>query len=204
MVLSVNANGNNMYFYIKRLMDIIVSTCLLFLLMPIFILVAFLIKLGSKGPVFFAQERLGFKGKVFKLYKFRSMTDVKHDAIVQVHQNTDGVTRIGKIIRRLKIDELPQLLNVLLGDMSLVGPRPCLEAIKMEFNEDGYKRLLVRPGLTGLAQVNGNTFLNWPDRWVLDRQYVENVSFMLDTKIMLRTMLIVILGEQWGKQGRKS
>lgn len=193
-----------MYPFIKRLMDILGSVVLLLLLMPIFIVVALLIKIGSKGPLFFTQERLGLNGKVFKLYKFRSMTDVKRDALVQVHQNTTEVTRIGKMIRRLKIDELPQLLNVLVGDMSLVGPRPCMEATKMDFNEDGYKRLLVRPGLTGLAQVNGNIFLDWPQRWALDRKYVENVSLMLDIKIMLRTVLIVVLGEQWGKKGGKS
>ena len=193
-----------MYLYIKRLMDVIVSIGLLFLLMPIFILVALLIKFGDKGPVFFTQERLGFKGKLFIIYKFRSMTTVKHDEMVQVHKDSGEVTWIGKFIRRFKIDELPQLFNVLLGDMSLIGPRPCLEATKTEFNEDGHKRLLVRPGLTGLAQVNGGIFISWPDRWALDRQYVESVSLMLDIKIMFKTILILILGEQWGKNDRKS
>ncbi|NRP95490.1 Undecaprenyl phosphate N,N'-diacetylbacillosamine 1-phosphate transferase [Marinobacterium sp. xm-g-59] len=193
-----------MYPFIKRLMDIFASVLLLLLLMPMFIVVALLIKLGSKGPLLFTQERLGFNGNVFKLYKFRSMTDAKRDALEQVHQNTAEITWIGNIIRRLKIDELPQLLNVLVGDMSLVGPRPCMEATKLDFNEDGHKRLLVRPGLTGLAQVNGNIFLDWPERWALDREYVENVSLMLDIKIILRTVLIVVLGEQWGKKGRKS
>lgn len=193
-----------MYPFVKRLLDIFASATFLLLLMPMFIVVALLIKLGSKGPLFFTQERLGFNGNVFKLYKFRSMTDAKRDALVQVHQDTAEVTWIGKIIRRLKIDELPQLYNVLLGDMSLVGPRPCMEATKADFNEDGHKRLLVRPGLTGLAQVNGNILLDWPKRWALDREYVENVSLMLDIKIIFRTVLIVVLGEQWGKKGSKS
>ena len=132
------------------------------------------------------------------------MTDVKRDVMVQVTQNTAEVTWIGKIIRRTKIDELPQLLNVLLGDMSLVGPRPCMEATKADFNEDGFKRLEVRPGITGLAQVSGGICMPWPERWVLDREYVENLSLMLDIKIMLKTVLVVILGEEWGGKGQKS
>jgi undecaprenyl phosphate N,N'-diacetylbacillosamine 1-phosphate transferase len=174
------------------------------MLMPLFTVVAVLIKISSKGPLFYTQERLGFQGRVFKLFKFRSMTDSKRDTSVQIHRSNPDVTWIGIIIRRFKIDELPQLFNVLLGDMSLVGPRPCLEATQKDFNIDGYKRLLMRPGMTGLAQVNGNVLLDWPARWALDREYVENVSLLLDIKIIVKTFLIVVLGEQWGNKGHKS
>ena len=131
----------NSYPFFKRFLDVFISALLLFLFIPFFILMALIIKLESEGPVLFSQPRLGFKGKVFALYKFRSMTNVKHDPLVQVHNNTEGVTSIGKIIRRFKLDELPQLFNIMIGDMSFVGPRPCLESLKEQFNVDGYKRL---------------------------------------------------------------
>lgn len=107
-----------------------------------------------------------------------------------------GVTRAGYWLRRFKIDELPQLWNVLVGDMSLVGPRPAMPQQLDELDEVGRMRLLVRPGLTGLAQVNGNIFLTWPQRWQFDRQYVENVTFITDVGIMLRTALVILLGER--------
>jgi len=187
-----------MYPIFKRFLDVTVSLLLIILLMPLFIVLAFMIKLGSKGPVLFSQSRLGYKGKVFQLYKFRSMTNDRHDPSIQVQHNSAGVTLVGKAIRRFKIDELPQLLNILIGDMSFVGPRPCLETLMEQFNSDGYKRLLVRPGLTGLAQVNGNILLDWPQRWAFDREYVDKLSFILDVKIILRTILIVLFGEQYG------
>lgn len=106
------------------------------------------------------------------------------------------VTRIGEILRRFKIDELPQIINVFLGDMSLVGPRPCLPRQRAEFNEDGQQRIKVRPGLTGLAQVNGNIYLSWEERWKYDRQYVEKLSFISDIKIVVRTLAILLYGEE--------
>ncbi|WP_086479559.1 sugar transferase [Oceanospirillum sanctuarii] len=189
-----------MYAIFKRLLDIVVAASLILLLSPMFILVILGIRLSSSGSIFYTQERLGFRGRVFKLYKFRSMTNAKRDLSVQVHQGSDEITAIGHWIRRFKIDELPQLLNVLSGDMSLVGPRPCLPSLQASFNSDGHRRLEVRPGLTGLAQVRGNIYLDWPERWQLDRQYVDDLSLVLDIKILFRTVLIVILGEQWGKK----
>ena len=189
-----------MYLRFKRLFEFIVALVLSVILLPLFVVVGLLIKLGSRGPIFYTQERLGYRGETFKLYKFRSMTNKKRDEFVQVTNNSAEVTAIGKFIRRFKIDELPQLLNVLNGDMSLVGPRPCLPSMRESFNEDGEKRILVRPGLTGMAQVNGNILLSWEERWRFDRHYVENVSLLLDIQILYKTVLIVFLGEQWGKK----
>jgi len=185
---------------IKRLFDITAASAALVCTSPILITTPILIKATSKGPVFFKQQRLGKDGDIFPIYKFRTMTDKSRDFNNQVHSKDDEITRIGKVIRRLKIDELPQLFNVLIGDMSLVGPRPCLPSLKEEFNQDAEKRLLVRPGLTGLAQVNGNIYLSWEERWQFDRKYVEEQSLSLDLKIILKTILIVVCGEEWGKK----
>lgn len=185
---------------IKRTLDVLLSGLVLLLLLPLLVFVTVLIKLTSKGPVFFLQERLGKEGGLFQVYKFRTMTDKARNFNEQVTTETFEVTFIGKFIRRSKIDELPQLYNVLVGDMSLVGPRPCLPELLNDFNEDGAYRLKVRPGLTGLAQVNGNIYLSWEERWVLDRKYVENQSLRLDFKILLKTVLVVLLGEKWGKK----
>ncbi|MCF2857402.1 sugar transferase [Pseudoalteromonas sp. SMS1] len=183
----------------KHIFDFSLSFLAILLLSPLLIATALLVKLTSRGPILFKQKRIGLHGEEFEIYKFRTMTDVKRDFNVQVTKATSDVTRLGRVIRRLKIDELPQLFNVLSGKMSIVGPRPCLPALVGEFNEDGRSRLTVRPGLTGLAQVNGNIHLTWEERWKYDRFYAENHSFFMDIKIIVRTILIVLLGEKWGK-----
>lgn len=183
----------------KRCLDFLISVFLLVILSPLFVITSILIKLTSKGSLFFKQQRVGKNGKLFSVYKFRTMIDKVRSFDKQTFQDDVEVTSIGKIIRRLKIDELPQLINVVKGDMSLIGPRPCLPALIKDFNESGKKRLLVRPGLTGLAQVNGNIYLTWEQRWEFDRKYVENQSLALDLKIISKTILIVLLGEKWGK-----
>lgn len=182
----------------KRTIDFLIALCAVIVLSPLLLLVAIAIKLESKGPLFYTQKRLGYTGQVFELLKFRSMTNKEHDPSVQIFGDEMDVTRVGKIIRRLKIDELPQFINVLKGDMSIVGPRPCLPSLQNDFNEDGKARLIVRPGLTGLAQINGNIHLSWEERWKFDRHYVENHNLLLDIKIILNTVLIVVLGEKWG------
>lgn len=184
----------------KRFIDIFISLTVILLLLPLLVFVAFLVKVTSSGPIFFKQQRLGKERAIFNIYKFRTMTNNARDFDVQVTNETLEVTSIGKVIRRLKIDELPQLFNVLKGDMSLVGPRPCLPSLVDEFNDDGRARLKVRPGLTGLAQVSGNIYLTWEERWKLDKKYVENQSLLLDLKIILRTVAVVFLGEKWGKK----
>ncbi len=184
----------------KRCFDFLISIFILIIISPLLIITAVLIKLTSEGPLFFKQERVGKKGRLFSVYKFRTMTDKIRDLSKQTFNDDAEITKVGRVIRRLKIDELPQLLNVVKGDMSLVGPRPSLPSLVKEFNESGKKRVLVRPGLTGLAQVNGNIYLTWEERWEFDRKYVEEQSLFLDLKILSKTALIVLFGEKWGKK----
>lgn len=181
--------------YFKRLMDVTVSILLLLILLPFFLLIALLVKLDSKGPIFFVQKRVGKNLQRFKVYKFRTMTDEKRE-VSKVIGNDKGVTRVGYYLRRFKIDELPQLINVLKGEMSLVGPRPSIEEQLEEMNKHEKKRYSVRPGMTGLAQVSGNTQISWSARYEYDLKYMNNVSYVNDMKIILRTILIVIKGEE--------
>ncbi len=182
--------------YIKRLTDIIITSIALLLALPLFLVCYILVKTDSKGPFFYMQERLGYKGKIFRVFKMRTMTYKQRTSHREIFKNNAEVTKTGRILRRFKIDEIPQLINVLKGDMSLVGPRPGLPEQISEFNDDGRSRLLVKPGLTGLAQINGNIYLSWPERWKHDRKYVENLSFLLDVKIILKTFFIIIHGEE--------
>lgn len=180
----------------KRVFDVIVSGCAGAVAVPLFAIAAVSIRLDSRGPVFFMQTRVGQGGREFELLKFRTMTDVARVADREILAGDAEVTRVGAALRRLKVDELPQLWNVLRGDMSLVGPRPCLPEQLESFNDDGNARLQVRPGLTGLAQVNGNVYLSWPDRWKWDRRYVENLSPRLDLEILARTFMVLTKGEK--------
>lgn len=183
-------------FFVKRLIDLVIALIALFISFPLFMLIFIFVKLDSKGPFFFLQERLGYKGTKFKVYKIRTMTHKERISHQEVLKNNLEVTSIGSLLRRFKIDELPQLINIFKGDMSIVGPRPGLPDQENEFNDDGKMRLLVKPGLTGLAQVNGNILLSWPERWKFDRQYVENLSMLLDIKIVSKTILIIFFGEE--------
>lgn len=182
--------------FIKRFFDFLISLLIILFLVPLFIILYILVKLDSKGDFFFFQERLGKNGQIFKVFKIRTMTDKVRVADREILKGDSEVTRMGNILRRLKIDELPQIINIFKGDMSFVGPRPCLPNQISEFNEDGKTRILVTPGLTGLAQTNGNIYLTWEERWKYDRYYVENLSFFLDIAIVFKTVLIVLLGEQ--------
>lgn len=179
----------------KRLFDYLTASVALIILSPIFIIVPVVILLDSGLPILYKQIRVGYHGKYFMLYKFRTMTNVDRKVRSEIFDNNSEVTRIGKILRRYKIDELPQLLNVLLGQMSIVGPRPSLPDLTESYNDDGKHRILVKPGLTGLAQINGNIYLSWEERWKFDKIYVANVSFSLDIKIILKTLVVVIFGE---------
>ena len=180
----------------KRLVDLAVSLPLLVVVAPLFALIAVAIKLTSRGPVFFVQERLGRGGQTFRTFKFRTMTDRDRTSHQEIFGKTDEVTSVGFWLRRFKLDELPQLWNIVNGDMSLIGPRPALPAQLAEYTSLARCRLLVRPGLSGLAQVNGNIHLSWPERWVYDADYVSRVSFALDAWIVLRTFAVVLLGEE--------
>jgi lipopolysaccharide/colanic/teichoic acid biosynthesis glycosyltransferase len=180
----------------KRFVDILVSAALLIVLFIPLLLVALIIKLESKGPIFFLQDRLGMNGIIFRIYKFRSMTVKNVRVEEQIFKDNPDVTFFGNFIRRFKIDELPQLINVLIGDMSLVGPRPCLPSLAEKFDHNAVYRFNVRPGLTGWAQVNGNIHNSWPKRWEFDRYYIENQSFSFDIKILILTIKVVFYGEE--------
>ena len=186
-----------MYLKFKRLFDFFISFAILLLLFPLFIIVAVLIKLDSKGPIFYLQSRVGENGRVFRIYKLRTMTNKERDPNVkQTYLQDPDITRIGGLLRRFKIDELPQIWNVFIGDMSLVGPRPALPSLYEKFGEIAKKRCEVRPGMTGWAQVNGNIYLPWEERLCLDREYVDRMSFMLDLRILVKTVAIVLFGEE--------
>ena len=186
-----------MYLKFKRLFDFFISFAILLLLFPLFIIVAVLIKLDSKGPIFYLQSRVGENGRVFRIYKLRTMTNKERDPNVkQTYLQDPDITRIGGLLRRFKIDELPQIWNVFIGDMSLVGPRPALPSLYEKFGEIAKKRCEVRPGMTGWAQVNGNIYLPWEERLCLDREYVDRMSFMLDLRILVKTVAIVVFGEE--------
>jgi lipopolysaccharide/colanic/teichoic acid biosynthesis glycosyltransferase len=179
----------------KRIFDLLLTIPLTVALMPTFIAIAVLIKLTSRGPVFFNQGRLGKLGQVFLAYKFRTMTHRDRTQHVEIRAGNPEVTAVGEFLRRFKLDELPQLFNVLKGDMSLVGPRPPLPEQMAEYDDEIVKRLEVRPGLTGLAQIHGGTQMSWPQRWQYDLQYVRELSFLLDLRILARTALVVVFGE---------
>lgn len=181
--------------FFKRFIDLFFSTITLIVISPVLIITSIIIKLESEGPLFYRQKRVGKNQKVFDILKFRSMTNKPREH-KELKGKTDDITRIGYVIRRFKIDELPQLINVLRGDMSLVGPRPCLIETLKDMDNSALKRFEAMPGLTGLAQVNGNIYLSWPQRWKLDTQYVQSISFINDTKIVLKTLLILFNGEE--------
>ena len=180
--------------YIKRCLDFICSLLGLIILSPLLLILAILVKIDSKGPIFFKQERLGKNGKVFKIIKFRTMVvNAEHigEGLRVSSENDNRITKIGKILRKTSLDELPQLINVLKGDMSLVGPRPPVTYHPYkyeEYSEEQKKRFNVRPGITGLAQVKYRNSATWEERIKVDIIYVKNISFLEDFKIILRTI----------------
>lgn len=183
---------------LKRAADIVISSFLLIVLTPVFVVTALAIKLTSRGPVFFIQERPGQHAKIFRVYKFRTMRPGSEVMVKgkEVFLDDDRITQVGRFLRRTKIDELPQLINVVRGEMSLVGPRPERIASLQEYDDEIAKRLNMRPGMTGLAQVSGNIYLDLTERYKLDVHYVENFSLWLDIRILARTFGVVVLGEQ--------
>lgn len=176
---------------IKRPMDFLLSLIALILLSPVMLIVAILVKIKLGGPVLFKQERPGKNEKIFKMYKFRSMTQEK-DEQGNLLPDDKRLTKFGKILRSTSLDELPGLFNILKGDMSIVGPRPLLVRYLPRYNAEQRKRHLVRPGLTGLAQVNGRNAITWEERFNLDIKYVEKVTFFKDLSIIIKTFFKVI------------
>ncbi len=182
---------------IKRLFDITVSVIGLFVLSPILLITMLLIKITMPGKIFFKQERVGKDKKIFYIWKFRTMKeDEKAERSHDFSKDMERMTRTGAILRRLKIDELPQLLNVLIGDMSLIGPRPTIIEQVEQYNEFQLLRLHMLPGMTGLAQVNGNIALSWEERILYDVKYIREFSILLDLSILFKTVLVVIFGER--------
>lgn len=182
---------------LKRILDIIISIIVTILFLPFGIIIAILIKITSRGPMFFLQDRPGLNGEIFKIFKFRTMNLGSEKMIKgqEVQKSDPRITSIGKFLRRTKLDEIPQVINVLKGEMSLVGPRPeRIESLK-EYDEEIFKRLKVNPGMTGLAQVSGNIHLSLKERYKLDIYYAENLSLLLDIKIIFKTIGVIVLGE---------
>ncbi len=187
----------------KRILDVTLTLLALILTVPLFLIVSMAIRLDSPGPILFRQQRVGRHGQAFWIYKFRTMfvgsSAGPGGAVIEdkpVDPHDPSITRVGWLLRALSLDELPQLLNVLAGDMSLVGPRPTIPAQVAKYTEVERQRLEVLPGITGLAQISGRNNLDWPARIRLDIDYVRSRSMALDLSILLRTVFYVL--RPWG------
>lgn len=176
--------------FFKRFLDIVLSAVALIALSPIFVIVYFLVKSKLGSPVFFTQDRPGKDNKVFKMYKFRSMTDAR-DTNGNLLGDDIRLTKFGKLLRSTSLDELPELWNILIGDMSIVGPRPLLVSYLPLYNEIQIQRHKVRPGLTGLAQVKGRNAISWEEKFAWDVKYVNEITLFNDVKIIILTVLAV-------------
>lgn len=184
----------------KRLFDIIISLIMLIMLSPILLIVALLIRINLGRPVIFAQNRPGLNGKIFKMYKFRSMLNAVDDQGLELSDER-RLTAFGNKLRATSLDELPALWNVLRGDISLVGPRPLLVEYLPLYDENQAHRHDVKPGVTGWAQVNGRNAISWEEKFTLDVWYVDNNTFLLDIKIMLMTVKKVLVSEGISENG---
>lgn len=177
--------------YIKRPLDCVLACCAIIVLSPILLITAFLVKVKLGSPVLFTQDRPGLNGKIFKLYKFRSMTD-ERDSNGDFLPDDDRLPPFGRKLRSTSLDELPELFNIAKGDMSIVGPRPLLVKYLPLYNTEQRKRHDVRPGLTGYAQVHGRNAISWEERFKLDVEYTKRVTFLNDIKIILETVFVVL------------
>lgn len=186
--------------YLKRLFDLIIALIGLLFLIPIFILVTIGLYFANNGKPFFFQTRPGKNDKLFKIIKFKTMNDRK-DSDGNLLPDAQRLTRIGNFVRKTSLDELPQLLNVLKGDMSLIGPRPLLPEYLPLYSETQRRRHEVKPGITGWAQVNGRNAISWQQKFEYDVWYIENVSFLLDCKIVFLTINKVFIREGISQKG---
>lgn len=187
----MNSNTNTIYAkYIKRLLDIILSLIAIIVLSPLILILCLLVKIKLGSPVIFAQNRPGEDEKIFRLYKFRSMTDDR-DEDGNLLPDDERLTGFGKKLRSTSLDELPELFNILNGDMSIVGPRPLLVEYLPYYKEEERKRHLIRPGLTGWAQINGRNASSWEQRFENDLYYIKNMNLILDIKIIVLTIVKV-------------
>ena len=194
--------------YIKRFLDITLSFIALVLLSPVFLIIAFCIKTESKGPVFFIHKRIGKNGKIIRMYKFRTMVDNAEELIKQFTpeqmeefkenfklENDPRITKVGKVLRKTSLDELPQLVNILKGDLSIIGPRPVIEEELEKYGENKEKFLSVTPGLTGYWAANGRSCTSYEKRMEMELYYIDNLSFKMDIKVFFKTILSVIKKE---------
>src|SRR3989338_88615 len=190
---------------LKRLFDILSSMIGLIILLPLFAIVVILIKIDSPGSIFFIQERMGKDGKPFYHFKFRTMVQgaMNKGLGYTVSYNDERITKVGAFLRKWGIDEFPQLINVLKGEMSLVGPRPTLRYQVEKYNDFEKRRLLVKPGLAGWALIHGRNSLSWEERIVYDVWYVEHWSLWLDVKIIFKTFYLILIKREgvYGKNG---
>lgn len=187
--------------FLKRVIDFILVFCALLIIWPILLIIIVILHFANRGAgVFFTQDRPGKDARIFKAIKFKTMTD-ERDANGKLLPDAERLTKVGRIVRSLSIDELPQLINVLKGDMALVGPRPLLPKYLPLYSKEQYRRHEVRPGITGWAQVNGRNNISWKKKFELDVWYVDHCSFWLDVKIILLTVKKVFFREDISKEG---
>jgi lipopolysaccharide/colanic/teichoic acid biosynthesis glycosyltransferase len=180
-----------MYNFVKKIFDFSLSLLLIILFSPILIFISILVYFDLGAPIIFKQARGGLKGKSFLIYKFKTMKN-SHQKKINYKDDILRTSRLGKILRKYSLDELPTLINVLNGSMSFVGPRPLLEEYNKIYNDNQRKRFDVKPGITGWAQINGRNSISWEEKFILDIWYVENKSILLDLKIMLKTIIKII------------
>ena len=186
--------------FFKPLLDFILSLLGLIISSPLFLIVIIALLFANKGKVFFLQNRPGKNGKIFKIIKFRTMNN-KRDAHGNLLPDVERLTKIGKLVRKTSLDEIPQLINVLLGNMSLIGPRPLLPEYLPLYNDFQKKRHHIKPGITGWAQINGRNGVEWEKKFQFDVWYVENLSFLLDLQIMFLTLKKVLKLEGVNREG---
>ncbi len=186
--------------YLKRILDIICSLGFILCFWWLYILIAVLVKIKLGSPVIFKQQRPGLNGKIFTMYKFRSMTDAK-DKNGNLLSDAERLPRFGKVLRATSLDEIPEFINVLKGDMSLIGPRPLLVEYLERYNDEQKRRHNVRPGITGWAQVNGRNAISWEEKFKYDIEYVDKLSFFLDIKIVFLTIKKIFIREGISQEG---
>jgi undecaprenyl phosphate N,N'-diacetylbacillosamine 1-phosphate transferase len=189
-----NIKGGIYRRYLKRPLDFVLSLCGIIILSPVFLIVALLVRIKLGSPVVFKQQRPGLNERIFTLYKFRTMTDAR-DENGELLPDSVRLTRFGKFLRSTSLDELPELFNILKGDMSIIGPRPLLVQYLPLYNDHQKRRHGMRPGLSGLAQVSGRNSLSWEEKFNLDVEYVDNVNFIEDLRILFLTIIKVLKRE---------
>jgi len=194
--LDLNQTADQWLLLVKRMIDLLLTIPLLILFVPLFLILGIVIKLESEGPVFFRQDRLGFRGKVFRIFKFRTMLNISQKPTSDfLHKNDPRITRSGNVLRKYRLDELPQLINVLKGEMSLVGPRPLLPEFLDSYSKEDRRRMNMPPGMTGWQQVHGSAMNSWEQRITLDLWYIDHWNIFIDFYVMYLTIIVVLKAE---------